>query len=96
MPFALIEGMSKQNNINPGSYYDGDRNHQGEGIVQEDHKRKLKETEKQQGNEGADPLSVSRIVTFRCHSTIVFERTGNETECIPFVTVFYFLLRPSQ
>ena len=52
MPFALIEGMSKQNNINPGNYYDGDRNHQGEGIVQEDHKRKLKESEKQQGNEG--------------------------------------------
>ena len=52
MPFALIRGMSKQNNINPGNYYDGDRNHQGEGIVQEDHKRKLKESEKQQGNEG--------------------------------------------
>ena len=52
MPFALIRGMSKQNNSNPNFYYEGDRNHQGEGIVQEDHKQKLKESEKQQGKEG--------------------------------------------
>ncbi len=44
--------MSKNNNMNPGQYYDGDRNHQGEGIVQEDHKEKLKEAEKRQGKEG--------------------------------------------
>jgi hypothetical protein len=35
--------MSKQNNINPGNYYDGDRNHQGEGIVHDEQKRTLKE-----------------------------------------------------
>ena len=44
--------MSKQNNTNP-NYYEGDRNHQGEGIVQEDHKRNLRQNEKeQQGKEG--------------------------------------------
>lgn len=44
--------MSKNNNMNPGQYYDGDRNHQGEGIVQEDHKERLRETEKREGKEG--------------------------------------------
>jgi len=37
--------MSKQNDVNPGQYYDGDRNHQGEGIVQDEHKRHLRESE---------------------------------------------------
>ena len=46
--------MSKQNNVNPGNYYEGDRNHQGEGIVHEDHKRKLNEelAREHQGKEG--------------------------------------------
>jgi hypothetical protein len=45
--------MSKQNNVNPGNYYDGDRNHQGEGIVQEEHKQNLKKSEKNGGEEGS-------------------------------------------
>lgn len=53
-PFARPEGMSKQNNANPGQYYDRGRNHQGEGIVQEDHKQNLKQKETDQGKEG-DP-----------------------------------------
>ena len=46
--------MSKQNNVNPGVYYDGDRNHQGEGIVQEEHKERLRQNEKKakEGKEG--------------------------------------------
>lgn len=46
--------MSKQNNVNPGSYYEGDRNHQGEGIVHDEQKRKLNEGRgpQQQGKEG--------------------------------------------
>jgi hypothetical protein len=44
--------MSKQNDVNPGQYYDGDRNHQGEGIVQEDHKKALRENESSSGREG--------------------------------------------
>jgi hypothetical protein len=45
--------MSKQNNINPGVYYDGDRNHQGEGIVHEEHKSKMNEQQRQsEGKEG--------------------------------------------
>jgi hypothetical protein len=53
MPFAPSPDMSKQNNVNPNFYNEGDRNHQGEGIVQEDHKRNLKQTEKDQGKEGS-------------------------------------------
>ena len=52
MPFALVFPMSKQNNANQNRYKEGDRNHQGEGIVQEEHKRELKETEKKQGQQG--------------------------------------------
>ena len=46
--------MSKYNNVNPSVYYDGDRNHQGEGIVQEDHKQDLVENTKKatEGREG--------------------------------------------
>lgn len=44
--------MSKVNNVNPGQYYDGDRNHQGEGIPQEADKRQLNENRKSQGNAG--------------------------------------------
>ena len=44
--------MSKQNNTNPNFYYEGDRNHQGEGIVHDEHKQNLKKREKQQGEEG--------------------------------------------
>ena len=46
--------MSKYNNKNPDHYYDGDRNHQGEGIVQHEHKEKLRENEKSvtEGQEG--------------------------------------------
>jgi hypothetical protein len=52
MPFAPTDFMSKKNDMNPNVYYEGDRNHQGEGIVQEEHKRKLKESEKNAGREG--------------------------------------------
>lgn len=52
MQFALQWRMSKQNNVNPGSYDDGDRNHQGEGIVQDDHKRALKQNETSQVDQG--------------------------------------------
>jgi len=45
-------GMSKQNNVNPGTYDEGDRNHQGEGIVQEDHKRAMKQNETSQRDQG--------------------------------------------
>ena len=45
--------MSKHNNVNPNFYYEGDRNHQGEGIVHEEHKQDLKKHEKQQGKEGS-------------------------------------------
>ena len=38
--------MSKSNNVNPNFYYEGDRNHQGEGIVQEEHKEKLAQNKK--------------------------------------------------
>ncbi len=46
--------MSKQNNMNPGNYYDGDRNHQGEGIPQEHNKQELAEQEakRRQGKAG--------------------------------------------
>ncbi len=33
--------MSKKNNMNPDFYYEGDRNHQGEGILQEQNKQAL-------------------------------------------------------
>ena len=61
--------MSKQNNVNPGNYYDGGRNHQGEGIVQDEHKRKLNEevAREHQGKEeqpnfipGEKPVGESR------------------------------------
>ena len=45
--------MSKQNDVNPNFYYDGDRNHQGEGIVQEEHKQNLNKSKKKEGEEGA-------------------------------------------
>jgi hypothetical protein len=45
--------MSKQNNVNPNFYNEGDRNHQGEGIVHEEHKQDLKKHEKRQGQEGS-------------------------------------------
>lgn len=46
--------MSKYNNVNPNFYYEGDRNHQGEGIVQEEHKEKLSQNKKKatEGKEG--------------------------------------------
>ena len=52
--FAAGSGMSKQNNANPNFYKDGDRNHQGEGIVHEDHKERMAEDRKHQseGREG--------------------------------------------
>lgn len=54
MPFAVATAMSKQNNTNPNFYYDGDRNHQGEGIVQEEHKERLRQNDKNatKGKEG--------------------------------------------
>ena len=52
MPFAPVVIMSKQNDTNPNYYKEGDRNHQGEGILQDEHKRNLKETEKKQGQQG--------------------------------------------
>ena len=45
--------MSKQNNVNPNFYYEGDRNHQGEGIVHEEHKSRMSESKKNEGEEGA-------------------------------------------
>ena len=44
--------MSKKNNVNPNFYYEGDRNHQGEGIVQEEHKQHLRQSEKREGKQG--------------------------------------------
>lgn len=44
--------MSKKNNVNPNFYYEGDRNRQGDGIVQEEHKQHLKQVEKRQGKQG--------------------------------------------
>jgi hypothetical protein len=44
--------MSKHNNRNPNFYDDGTRNHQGEGIVHEDHKHKLNEEKRPEGKEG--------------------------------------------
>lgn len=44
--------MSKKNNVNPNFYYEGDRNRQGEGIVQEEEKQKLKESEKHDRKQG--------------------------------------------
>ena len=52
MRFAPALSMSKQNNTNPNFYYEGDRNHQGEGIVHEEHKDKLSQSNKKQGKEG--------------------------------------------
>ena len=65
MPFAPVTCMSKQNNTNPNSYKDGDRYHQGEGIVHEEHKDHLGQNKANQsaGKEGqpnfipgADPV----------------------------------------
>lgn len=44
----------KQNNMNPGNYYGGDRNHQGEGILQERNKQENaeEEAERRQGKSG--------------------------------------------
>ena len=44
--------MSKANNTNPNFYYDGDRNHQGEGIPQEHNKEEMNENRKSEGQEG--------------------------------------------
>jgi hypothetical protein len=44
--------MSKKNNANPDFYYDRGRNHQGEGILQEQNREKLNESKKTEGNEG--------------------------------------------
>lgn len=44
--------MSKANNTNPDFYYDGDRNHQGEGIPQEQNKEEMNKNRKSQGKEG--------------------------------------------
>lgn len=46
--------MSKKNNMNPDFYYEGDRNHQGEGILQERNKQELAEQEakRRQGKAG--------------------------------------------
>ena len=40
--------MSKQNNTNPNFYYDGDRNHQGEGIPQEHEKEEMSKAKVEQ------------------------------------------------
>ena len=48
--------MSKKNNANPGLYKDGDRNHQGEGILQEEHKERMAQDRKHQPQkEGGQP-----------------------------------------
>ena len=44
--------MSKPNNANQGAYKDGDRNHQGEGIVHEEEKQDFRNVEKRQGQQG--------------------------------------------
>ena len=46
--------MSKQNNVNPNFYYEGDRNHQGEGIVHEEHKSKMGEEKRKQKSQGSE------------------------------------------
>lgn len=45
--------MSKKNNANPDFYYDRGRNHQGEGILQEENKEKLNENREREENEGS-------------------------------------------
>ena len=46
--------MSKSNNVNPNFYYEGDRNHQGEGIVHEEHKQRMgQEKARQEGEPGS-------------------------------------------
>jgi hypothetical protein len=47
--------MSKQNNANQGNYKAGDRNHPGEGIVQEQQKQTFRKTEKKQEGKGEKP-----------------------------------------
>lgn len=44
--------MSKHNNVNPGQYDDGDRNHQGEGIVHEDHRQDMGKNQASRGRQG--------------------------------------------
>ena len=44
--------MSKKNNVNPRQYDDGNRNHQGEGIVHEDHREVMGQDRASQGREG--------------------------------------------
>jgi hypothetical protein len=59
--------MSKKNNMNPDIYYDGDRNHQGEGILQERARQALagEEAKRRQAKAGrnfipgAAPVGVS-------------------------------------
>ncbi len=57
--------MSK-NNVNPGHYKVAGRERQGEDIVQDEHKKTMREHEKAQGTgspnfiPGAPPLGVSR------------------------------------
>ena len=45
--------MSKQTNVNPGQY-EGSRNHQGEGIDQEQQRRHLKQSETLQQREDSN------------------------------------------
>ena len=51
MPFAVWVGMSKQNNRNPGQY-DSTRNHPGEGVVNDQEKKKFEKGRESQGQEG--------------------------------------------
>ena len=46
--------MSKQNNTNPDFYNEGDRNHQGEGIVHDEHKQRMGQEKARQGDEGSE------------------------------------------
>lgn len=47
--------MSKANNVNPGQYDDGNRNHQGEGILHEHHKDVLSHSEKSNSGTQGQP-----------------------------------------
>jgi hypothetical protein len=51
-PFAVLRGMSKQNNRNPNFYDDGTRNHQGEGIEHEREKQEYGTKQQPQGKAG--------------------------------------------
>jgi hypothetical protein len=53
--FALLAGMTKQNNNNPGNYKDGGRNHQGEGIPQEQNREVMNKDLKSHGKDKQAP-----------------------------------------